>query len=160
MLTSIDGSTRTITFIIGEKTSVLILYRGGWHPYCNIHLSELQKVEKDIIDLGFQIIAISPDSRENLQLSIDKNHLAYELYSDSDGQLIKKTGISFKAAERYSGILNKLSNGLNDGLLPVPSVFVVDRTGRILFEYIHPDYKTRIGSDLLLAVLNVFKNNE
>ena len=50
-------------------------------------------------------------------------------------------------------MLSEKSGGLNEGILPVPSIFVVDTSGKILFEYINPDYKTRLSSSLLLAVL-------
>ena len=65
-------------------------------------------------------------------------------------------GIAFKAPERYIERLMKNSDGLNEGFLPVPSVFVVDTSGKIEYEYINPNYKTRLGADFLLAVLKKF----
>ena len=62
-------------------------------------------------------------------------------------------GIAFKAEERKQKRLLNYSGGLNDGFLPVPSVFVVDTKGQIRFEYINPNYKTRLSARLLLAVL-------
>ena len=50
-----------------EKPTVLIFYRGGWCPYCNTHLGQLQSIESDLIKLGFQIIAVSPDRPEILK---------------------------------------------------------------------------------------------
>jgi len=35
--------------------------------------------------------------------------------------------------------------------LPVPSVFVIGKDGKIGFVYANPDYKARIDTDLLLA---------
>jgi alkyl hydroperoxide reductase subunit AhpC len=64
---------------ISEKNTILIFYRGGWCPYCNKQLSDLKKIEKEILDLGFQIIAISPDKPENLKKSIDKHNISYLL---------------------------------------------------------------------------------
>ena len=75
------------------------------------------------------------------------------MYSDGYGTIAKEFGIAFKAPEKYTDMLSKNSNGLNTGFLPVPSVFVIDNSGKILFEYINPDYKTRLKSGLLLAVL-------
>jgi peroxiredoxin len=66
-------------------------------------------------------------------------------------------GIAFKAPERSAARLFDYSGGLNEGYLPVPSVFIVDTSGKIAFEYINPDYKTRISADLLLAVLEQLK---
>ncbi|MGO2293483.1 MAG: redoxin domain-containing protein [Pseudoalteromonas sp.] len=49
-----------------EKTTVLIIYRGGWCPYCSKQLANVQKIEDEIVKLGVQIIAVSPDSPEKL----------------------------------------------------------------------------------------------
>ena len=148
-----DESIHKFSGIVGEKPTVLLVYRGGWCPFCNAHLSEIQGVQSEVIKLGYQIVAVSPDSPENLQVTDEKDKLEYSLYSDADGKLIQSLGIAFKAPEKYAGMLNKSSGGLNDGFLPVPSVFIVDTSGKILFEYINPDYKTRLSVGLLLAVL-------
>ena len=148
-----DAIDHSISDILSEKPTVILFYRGGWCPYCNVHLAEIQGAESEIIKLGYQIVAISPDSPENLQLTDEKNKLQYSLYSDSEGSLMKAMGIAFKAPERSIDKLKKYSNGLNEGFLPVPSVFVVDTSGIIEFEYINPNYRTRLGADFLLAVL-------
>lgn len=95
-----------------------------------------------------------------LTLLIIKDKLDYSLYSDGDVKFIQSLGIAFKAPEKYSGMLNKSSGGLNKGFLPVPAVFVVDQSGTILFEYINPNYKTRLSAGLLLAVLKELKNEK
>lgn len=156
-----DASDHSILNILSEKPTVLLFYRGGWCPYCNAHLAEIQDAESEIIKLGYQIIAISPDSPENLQLTDEKHKLNYSLYSDGDGNLSKAMGIAFKAPERNLIRLLEKSDGLNKGSLPVPSVFVADTKGKIAFEYINQDYKTRLNASLLLAVLkNLNINNE
>jgi peroxiredoxin len=152
-LTAPDGNSHQISGIIGTKPTVLLFYRGGWCPYCNAHLAEIQEIEAEIIQLGYQIVAVSPDSPENLQQTDEKQKLNYSLYSDADGTFTKGIGIAFKAPERMSDRLTKYSDGKNEGILPVPSVFVVDTSGKILFEYINPDYRTRMSASLLLAVL-------
>lgn len=148
-----DGSDQTVLNILSKKPTIIIFYRGGWCPYCNVHLAEMQGAESKIIKLGYQIVAISPDSPENLHLTDEKNDIQYSLYSDGDGKFMNALGIAFKAPERSNERLMKYSAGLNEGLLPVPSVFVMNTSGEIDFEYISPNYKTRISADLLLAVL-------
>lgn len=148
-----DGSGHNLLDIVKQKPSVILFYRGGWCPFCNTHLAEIQEVQNEVVGLGYQIIAISPDSPENLQATDEKGNLAYSLYSDADGELTKAIGIAFQAPERYAGMLFEKSDGLNNGFLPVPSVFVTDTGGMIAFEYINPDYKTRLSGKLLLAVL-------
>lgn len=155
-----DASTHKFSDIVGDKPTVLLVYRGGWCPFCNAHLSEIQGVQGEVIKLGYQIVAVSPDSPENLKITDEKDTLDYSLYSDGDGKFIQSLGIAFKAPEKYAGMLDKISGGLNHGFLPVPSVFIVDTSGRIMFEYINPDYKTRLSAGLLLAVLKELKNEK
>jgi peroxiredoxin len=150
---SAKGNTVALKSVIKKQPTVLLFYRGGWCPYCTAHLSEIQKVEDEIINLGYQIVAISPDSPENLISTGDKKDIKYQLYSDSSGELIKAMGIGFKAPQNYHNFLSEKSGGVNKTLLPVPSVFVIDTEGKIRFEYINPDYKTRLSDELLVAVL-------
>ena len=153
LLKAPDGSEHTFHSILSRKPTVILFYRGGWCPYCNSHLSEIKDAEEDIIKLGYQIIAISPDSPENLGVTSEKNDLNYFLYSDADGALSKAMGIAFKAPERNLEKLLRYSDGANTGYLPVPAVFIADPNGLILFEYINPNYKTRMSAPLLIAVL-------
>ena len=152
-LKSTDSSDQSFLSILSKKPTVVLFYRGGWSPYCNAHLSDIRDAESEILELGYQIIAISPDSPENLKASDEKNELNYQLYSDADGKLTKAMGIAFKVEEKRKDRLFNKSGGLNDGFLPVPSVFVTDTSGQIVFEYINPNYKTRMSSKLLVAVL-------
>lgn len=153
VLKSVDSADQSFLSILSDKPTVVLFYRGGWCPYCNAHLSDIQDAEGEILELGYQIIAISPDSPENLKASDEKNDLNYELYSDATGKLTKAMGVAFEVQEKRKKRLFDKSGGLNDGFLPVPSVFVIDTKGQILFEYINPSYKTRMSSELLLAVL-------
>jgi len=154
-----EGKKNQVSDILSEKPTILLVYRGGWCPYCNTHLAEIQRAESQILNLGYQLAAISPDSPENLQSTDNKHQLNYSLYADPNGDFLKSLGIVFRAPEKYSAMLSKRSNGKNKGFLPVPSVFVVDTSGTILFEYINPDYSTRLSAGLLLSVLNELENS-
>ncbi len=146
-----------LTDLIKSRPTVLIFYRGGWCPYCNLHLAELQTIEQQILELGYQIIAISPDSPSNLRASIEKHKLNYSLLSDADMELSKAFGLAYSVPEASRERLNMASDGRNTGMLPVSSVFVFNQLGEIMFEYINPDYKKRLKGNLLLAVLKELK---
>jgi peroxiredoxin len=88
-----------------------------------------------------------------LKKSISKNTLSYDLYSDGDGTLMKKMGVAFKAPEKYSSMLLKYSGDKNADVLPVPSLFVIGIDGTILYEYVNPDYKTRMSPEELIKEL-------
>jgi peroxiredoxin len=151
-LQSIDGKAVSLESVLNKKRTVLVFYRGGWCPYCNLHLAALGEAEKELLDLGYQIVAISPDAPNNLKATEDKNKVNYLLLSDSKGELAKAVGIAFKAPEKYKAIITKGSDGVNADFLPVPSVFIVNLESIIEFEHITPDYKHRISNELLVAV--------
>ena len=133
ILKSSENTDVLLSDLLKKKMSVLVFYRGGWCPYCNLHLQALAEAEKQILDLGFQIIAISPDTPANLKITKEKDKVKYTLLSDSKGELIKATGIAFEAPENYKSVINVHSNGVNTNFLPVPSVFVVNTENEILF---------------------------
>jgi len=156
-LVSTDNKIVSFAEVLKQKPAVVLFYRGGWCPYCNAHLSRVAKVEQEILDLGYQVIGISPDSPKHLMETSNKDSLGYQLFSDGNGELMKAMGIAFQAPEKKKAKLDRYSEGENSGLLPVPSLFVVDRDGTILFEYISPNYKNRISAPMLLGILKELK---
>lgn len=153
MLTGTDGKSVAFLELAKEKPTVLIFYRGGWCPYCNAQLAAVGKQEAEILKLGYQVIAVSPDEVKNLQATATKDSVAYRLFSDAAGEFTKATGIAFQAPEKYNQFLFDASGGKNAGFLPVPAVFVLNTKGEILFEYINPNYKNRLDEALLMATL-------
>ncbi len=156
-LTNTAGQPIAFLDVVKAKPTVVIFYRGGWCPYCNQHLMELGQIEGEIIELGYQIVAISPDAVNEIGKTIDEHQLAYSLLSDADGAFAEAVGIAFKAPDRYENRLFKVSDGKNEGFLPVPSVFILNTEGEIQFEYIDPNYKNRMSGELLIAVLKTMK---
>lgn len=157
---TIDAKPVTINSLLRVKKTILIFYRGGWCPYCNLHLSEVGRIEKDLIALGYQVIAVSPDGPEKLKPTLEKAEISYTLLSDKSGELTKATGLAFKAPSNYDKLLIE-SQGKNAELfLPVPSLFILNEKSEILFEYINPNFKNRINGYLLLAAARVFAINK
>ena len=151
------GKPYDLAASIARKPTILIFYRGGWCPYCNLHLAQLQKAEKSLVDLGYQILAVSPDRPEKLGAPKDKNGLRYMLLSDSEMKAALALGLAFRVDDetiaKYHGfgIDLEADSGKKHHLLPVPAAFVLGRDGTVKFSYVNPDYKTRISGDLLIA---------
>lgn len=98
-----DGVVRTLegkeikfrSTLKGSKT-VVVFYRGSWCPFCNRQLAELEGIKGELKELGYQIIAISPDVPERLKEATDKNKLDFTLLSDSKSELLQKFGVAFR----------------------------------------------------------------
>ncbi len=158
-LTLKDSESKNFELLkaVKEKPTILIFFRGGWCPYCNLHLRELQNIEKDLLDMGYQILAVSMDKWELLNRNSEKNNLTYKLLSDNNAEAVKAFGIAFKVEDQlvekyktYNIDLESVS-GEKHHILPVPSAFIIGTDGMIKFEYVNPNYKVRIKADLLLA---------
>jgi peroxiredoxin len=160
---TVDGRMFNIKHEIQQTPSVIIFYRGGWCPFCNTQLGGLKEVETDIIKLGYQIFAISPDKVESLRETGEKHSLNVTLLSDSDMKLTQAFGVAYKLddamVDRYKSFHMDLegSSGMGHHLLPVPSVFITNSEGNIDFNYVNPDYKIRLNSEVLLTILQSLK---
>ena len=117
-LLDINGKAFSLRKTVAEKPALLIFYRGGWCPYCNVHLAELRKIEQQLVKNGFQIIAISPDEPSALRETLEKNKLGYTLASDKDLKVTKAFGLAFKTRR--------------GGVLPVPAAILVKQKRRNL----------------------------
>lgn len=155
-LRTADGSAFDLTAAIAEKPAVLVFYRGGWCPYCTRHLSELQKIEPQLVAAGWQILAISPDRPEKLAEADAEHDYAYTLLSDSKMEAAKAFGLAFEVdaatREKYKGygIDLEAASGETHHLLPVPAVFLADQDGVIRFAHSNPDYKVRLSNEAIL----------
>lgn len=158
-LVSTDNENVRLSSLIQRKKTILLFYRGGWCPYCTAHLAAVGEVENEIADAGYQIIAISPDTPDKNLETNNKSTVTYQIYSDPGAELMQNMGIAFEAPERYSDLLSDFSDQQNPGILPVPSIFVLDTEGTIIFEYVCPDYKQRIEANLLKAIIKNLNNN-
>lgn len=58
-----------------------------------------------------------------------------------------------KTANTYKKMENDLEkdSGYDHHLLPVPAVYLINPDGLITFQYVNPDYTTRINSEVLLT---------
>jgi len=148
-----------------DKPLVLTFFRGGWCPYCNLHLAELRLAENQLVDMGFDIWFISIDKPELLLESLDEPDIGYTIYSDSSLQATRAFGLAFRVDdelnERYLSFdidLEKAS-GETHHVLPAPATYIIGADGIINFAYINPDYKVRLHPDVLLAAAKAYNED-
>lgn len=132
------GKDLDLKTALPKSNTVLVFYRGGWCPYCSLQLAELGRIQPDLLKLGFQLIAVSPDPPKELSASIKKQSLSYQLASDENLEAAGRFGVAYQIP--------------GEEALPVPAVFLVDKEGNIQFTYSNPDYRVRLNPDVLLAV--------
>ncbi len=146
-----------------HKPVVLISFRGGWCPYCNMHLSELRTAIPELRALGFDVLFISNDRPELLYLSLenetkeDLKGLDYTILSDADLNAAIAFGTAFKVSQELFNYLDGYgkdyagSSIANHGALAIPAVYMIDTAGNIVFDFVNANYKIRLSVDDLLA---------
>lgn len=138
---------------------VLVFYRGGWCPYCNLELRAWQQQLDELRRRGAGLVAISPQTPDNSLSTAEKNALAFPVLSDSALAAAQAFGVAFELppelVDLYGRVGNDLPtlNGNGQWVLPVPASYVVGRDGRIAWAHIDSDYRLRADPlDVLQAV--------
>lgn len=143
---------------------IVVFYRGGWCPYCNLELRAWQQLLPQVKAQGAQLIAISPQTPDNSLSTREKNELAFEVLSDSSLQAAEGFGIAFvmpqELVDLYSSVGHDLpkTNGNGRWALPVPATYVIDRDGIIQYANIDADYRNRAEPADVLATVNRLTN--
>ncbi|WP_293746620.1 peroxiredoxin-like family protein [uncultured Paraglaciecola sp.] len=155
-LQTVDGDPVSLKALTMQKPTVLIFYRGGWCPYCNRQLAGLKDIEGQLDELGYQILAISPETPAQLQAQKLQTKFSVRLLADPDLEAISGFGIGFYVEdEKRTTYKSKWDINLTSdkktgsAVLPAPAVFILDTQGKVKFSYVNPDIKIRISPELL-----------
>lgn len=137
---------------------VILFYRGEWCQYCNRQLKALEDSLALISAKGANIIAISPEKLENINKTIEKTKVTYNVVTDENSQIMTAYKVAFeldeKTTEKYKGYgINLMErNGSNGNNLPVPAVYIISKEGKITYRYFDENYRKRA------SVLEILKN--
>jgi peroxiredoxin len=155
------GETRTLDELTAEGLAVIVFYRGGWCPYCNVALRTYQR---DLVPhLGShnaRLVAISPETPDASLTMQERAELTYTVLSDAGAHLASSLGITFEpsddglAAQRNLGVDIRTTRADAGTVLPMPTVLIVGRDHVVRFADIHANYTDRTEVDEILAALD------
>ena len=147
-----------------EQPLVLTFFRGGWCPYCNLHLAELRHAEQELQDMGFEVWFISIDKPELLYASLEQPDIGYRVLSDAKLEATRAFGLAFRMPDdlvaRYLeyGVDLEAVSGEAHHVLPAPSTYIIGTGGVIQFQYTNPDYHVRLHPTVLLSAARAYKD--
>ena len=160
-LKDLNDRTIDIAKITQGKPSVIFFYRGGWCPFCNSQMGQLKAIEPKLIEMGFQLIGISPDTPAKLKQSMTEQELSYTLLSDANLDVSKAFGLAYFTSEKVTNrylskmkLENKLwqtPEGEQRLVLPVPAVYIIDGNGLVHFQYVNPNFRVRPAPELIMT---------
>ena len=149
-LLDVAGQPVTLAQNLGGKPAVIVFYRGGWCPYCNIALRTYQaQLVPALAERGISLIAISPQAPDGSLSSKEAKELTFTVLSDPGNQIAGQLGIltapsdGARAAQLQLGLDLTQVNADGTTALPMPAVVIADADGAIRWIDVHPDYTTR-----------------
>lgn len=154
-----DGTTVQLSGELSRGPIVLIFYRGGWCPYCNLALRAFQQALPALAQAGASLIAVSPEAPDRVMTTREKNVLGFHVLSDRGNEVARRYGLVFEMPEALCAVYR--ARGLDLGTinadgsweLPIPAGFVIGSDGIVLRAHLDPDYRNRLEpADALAAI--------
>jgi peroxiredoxin len=162
-----SGQTRTLDELTADGLAVIVFYRGGWCPYCNLTLRTYEReLLPELEASSARLVAISPETPDASLSTQEKAELSYTVLSDTGAELASSLGITFNpsedglAAQRTLGVDIRTTRADDGTVLPMPTVLIVDRDHRVLFVDIRPDYTGRTEVRDVLAALRTLAGTD
>lgn len=152
-LTDASGGEISLASLYADGPIVVTFYRGGWCPYCNDQLAELQRRLPEFTEAGARIIALSPESPDETAKTAQKNETSFMILSDASMDAARGFGVLFDldegTKETYRGyeVFLDQSNASGEWSLPHAGTFVIDSEGVVRWKWVDTDYSKRADPD-------------
>lgn len=142
---------------------VLVWYRGGWCPYCNINLRFLQEELPNIKAQGATLLALTPELPDQSINTAEKHQLDFEILSDIHNKVAKDYGVVFKLTDEVAKIYNEKFglnnyNGDKSNELPLAVTYIINTDGKIVYAFLDADYRKRAEPSDITNFLKNMKN--
>ncbi|WP_165748512.1 peroxiredoxin-like family protein [Cellulophaga sp. Z1A5H] len=152
------GKKITLYDALENGPVILMWYRGGWCPYCNMQLHYMQEMLPEFKKLGASLLAITPETPDNSISTQEKNNLEFEVLSDVDNVVGFQYKVVFKLTDDVKEIYENgfgLSNfnGNDKGELPLASTYIIGQDKVIQYAFLDADYRNRAEPQDLLEHL-------
>jgi peroxiredoxin len=160
VLPDAHGKSFNVASLLANGPVVVIFYRGGWCPYCNLELKAYQSLLPRFAAAGTSLVAISPEKPDDTVTTAEKNALAFPVLSDIGYSVGKAFGIVYAFTDELRSVYGGFNldipakNGTpDDWSLPLSATYVIGADGVILFADTSVDYRYRTDPLDVLAAL-------
>ncbi len=143
-----NGKQVTLSELWSDGPIVLMWYRGGWCPYCNLQLRAMQKEIETLDALGAKLVVLTPELPKYAKATARANDADFVALFDKDNATAREYGLVFQLAESilplYRDRLKLGERNGNDAMeLPLAATYVIDQSGVIRYAFLDADYKKR-----------------
>lgn len=163
-LKNASGDAVSLKKALAKGPVVLMWYRGGWCPYCNLQLRAMQSILPEIEAAGAQLIALTPELPDKSLNTQEKNELKFEVLTDTDQMVARAYGLVFKltpeVADLYAENFDlKAFNGKEASRdeLPLAATYVIGQDGVVAWHFLDADYRKRAEPAEVVAAVKGIK---
>ena len=164
ILPDAHGEPVRLRALLNQGPVAIVFYRGGWCPYCNLHLRGFQRRLPEFHESHAQVVAISPQLPDNSLSTREKDEFTFPVLSDVGNKVARQFGIVFHLSDKLAELYRRFGHALEDfngpygkQELPVPATFLIDTNGTIRLTHVNVDYTQRLDPDDVLKTLKMFK---
>ena len=129
---------------------VLFFYRGKWCSVDSKSLNNYQDSLNILTGMGVNVVAITPESVENVEETVKFHNITYTVIYDCQEQIMKDYGLFYNVTKEYQEKIRKtlnidiaVNNGRDAAHLPVPATYIINRQGYVTAVFFDTDYTHR-----------------
>lgn len=154
------GKTVTSDSLLGKDRVLLMFYRGGWCPFCNFQMHEMATAAAEFKKRNVTVVAVSVDQPAGAAAFQQAHTAPFLVLSDPDLAAHKAFHVihhvddgEYAQLQKF-GIQLEKASGKTHHDIAVPSIFILDAKGTVVWGHANPDYQTRPTVAQLLSVLD------
>jgi len=152
---TLDKETFSLNDALEENAVALIFYRGFWCPHCSRILSAYADSLSYLTDLGIRIVAVTPETYENVDKTIENTGVPFTILADPDGKIMRLYDVDFRVTDAYNQKIVNIKgasieeiNGTDVAELPIPATYLIVKDAesgknKIVWRHFDPNYKKR-----------------
>jgi len=136
--------------LLEQGPIILFFYQGRWSSVCSRYLNNYQDSLKVLTDQGFNVVAITPESIENVEQTVKLHNLTFTVIYDCQEKIMKDYDVMYNVTKDYQDKIKSSSsidiaqnNGRDSARLPVPATYLINKDGFIVAVQFDPDYNNR-----------------
>ncbi len=153
---SFTGDTVSRDELVARGPLLIVFYRGGWCPYCNVQIRQLTLAYPEFETREILPVLISVDEADAASLAQATYEIPFPVLSDPDLHAHEAFGVVMdvdaETVLRYEeyGIDLEAWSGRDHHKIAVASAFLVDEDGIVRWAHSSRDYRTRPSPQQLL----------
>ncbi len=88
-LAAVGGGALSLPADLAGDFGVVLVYRGGWCPYCKAQLASFQRAQETLTDVGVRTVAFSVDDEATSAETVERLRLSFPVGHSADAREIE-----------------------------------------------------------------------